>query len=103
MHTTTTVKQQTVVQAGPFTSTLPLTGYAFSSLLHKGQPSSQVRCLNEATPDSCKGVFRPWSQRLQPPTTVLSSNDDDAELLIHVPFDGQVVLKAICIIGASVL
>lgn len=34
------------------------------------------------------------------PATVLSSNDDDPELLIHIPFDGQVVLKAICIIGA---
>lgn len=36
---------------------------------------------------------------MQPPATVLRSNDDDPELLIHIPFDGQVVLKAICIIG----
>ena len=30
---------------------------------------------------------------------VLRSNEDDEELLIHVPFDGSVKLKAICLIG----
>jgi len=31
----------------------------------------------------------------------LRSNEDDEELLIHVPFDGSVKLKAICLIGAA--
>lgn len=59
----------------------------------------QVRCLNEATAGSVLSAFRPWHQRLEVPPSPLKSNDDDPELLIHVPFNGSVKLKAICIIG----
>lgn len=59
----------------------------------------QVRCLNEATESSAKGVFRPWGERLDFSGPPLASNEDDEELLIHVPFNGSVKIKAICIIG----
>lgn len=45
----------------------------------------QVRCLNEATPGSCRGVLKPWEQRLQPTQPPLCSNEDDPELLLHIP------------------
>jgi hypothetical protein len=43
-----------------------------------------------------RGVFRPWSQRLDLSLPTLDSNDDDPELLIHVPFNGNVKIK-VCI------
>lgn len=74
-------------------------GPAYSLYTHIDQ--SQIRCLNELVPGSCRKVFRPWAERLQPVDPCLSSNDDDTELLLHVPFDGAVKLKAISIIGGS--
>lgn len=63
----------------------------------------QVRCLNEAVEGSARGVFRAWDQRLDDTGNPLESNEDDPELLLHIPFDGAVKLKAICIIGESAL
>ena len=54
---------------------------------------AQVSALNEAVQGSAVRVLRPWQQRLEPPLPVLDSNDDDPELLIHIPFDGTVKLK----------
>ena len=62
---------------------------------------SQVACLNEAVAGSAKNVFRAWFERLQVPDTPLDSNEDDAELLITIPFNGAVKIKAISIIGGS--
>lgn len=61
--------------------------------------NAQVRCLNEAVDDSAKGIFRAWDKRLDSDAEPLESNEDDPELLLHIPFDGAVKLKAICIIG----
>lgn len=61
----------------------------------------QVACLNEAVAGSAKNVFRAWSQRLQVPDTPLDSNEDDVELLVTIPFNGAVKIKAISIIGGS--
>lgn len=61
----------------------------------------QVRCLNEAVEGSAAGVFRAWDQRLDDATPPLESNEDDPELLLHVPFDGSVKIKALCVIGAA--
>lgn len=61
--------------------------------------AAQVRCLNEAVAGSCRSVFKPWEHRLEPDGPRLCSQDDDPELLLHVPFDGAVKLKAISIIG----
>lgn len=53
----------------------------------------QLVALNEAEGGSVRGVFRPWSQRLDLTLPTLDSNDDDPELLIHVPFNGCVKIK----------
>ena len=63
---------------------------------------SQVRCLNEQEEGSAKRVFKPWETRVQPTQPQpLRSNEDEPELLIHVPFDGAVKLKAISVIGGG--
>mmetsp|Transcript_14786 Transcript_14786/g.36902 ORF Transcript_14786/g.36902 Transcript_14786/m.36902 type:complete len:210 (-) Transcript_14786:424-1053(-) len=72
-------------------------GPAYS--LYKHIDMSHVRCLNEAQPGACRGVFKAWAERTQPTQPPLASNEDDPELLLHVPFDGAVKLKAICLVG----
>ena len=57
------------------------------------QWSLQVWALNEAHAGSVKGVFRPWAERLDMSLPTLDSNEDDPELLIHVPFNGSVKIK----------
>ena len=49
----------------------------------------------------CRRVFRPWDQRLDPGSGggPLRSDDDDCELLLHVPFAGAVKLRALTVIG----
>ena len=54
----------------------------------------QVAALNEARAGSVRGVFRPWAERLDMSLPTLDSNEDDPELLIHVPFNGTVKIKA---------
>ncbi len=49
--------------------------------------------LNEAQAGSVRGIFRPWGERLDMSLPTLDSNDDDPELLIHVPFNGSVKIK----------
>ena len=57
--------------------------------------------LNEAEPACSIGtIFRPWAARLEQPPVALRCHEDDGELLLHIPFDGNVKLKAICVIGA---
>ena len=66
-----------------------------------GVKCSQIVCLNEANTGSAKHVFRSWAERLQQPAVPLDSNEDDAELLITIPFNGTVKVKAISIIGGG--
>ena len=47
-----------------------------------------------------QGMFRAWAERTQDPLQPLRSNEDDPELLITIPFNGTVKVKAICLIGA---
>ncbi|KAJ2710908.1 hypothetical protein H4R19_003509 [Coemansia spiralis] len=56
-------------------------------------------CLNEQTPGSVCGVFKPWHQRLD--TTCGIASDADEELLVYVPFTGMVKLKSVLIWGGS--
>jgi hypothetical protein len=42
--------------------------------------------------------IKPWSKRLDP-EPVLQSNEDDAELIIYIPFTTSVKLKSISLIG----
>ncbi|GAX83831.1 hypothetical protein CEUSTIGMA_g11255.t1 [Chlamydomonas eustigma] len=72
-------------------------GPAFSLYKHIDMP--RVSCLNEAEAGTVVNIFKPWDQRLQPTVRPLCSNEDDPELLIHVPFDGAVKLKAIAVVG----
>lgn len=58
-----------------------------------------MRCLNELEEGSCQAVFKPWHARLDSSGPNLRSQEDDPELLLYVPFDGAVSLKAICVIG----
>ncbi|KXZ43574.1 hypothetical protein GPECTOR_86g367 [Gonium pectorale] len=76
-------------------------GVAYS--LYKHVSTDHVRCLNEALPGSCRSVLRPWHTRLQHPDPPLRSNpdEDEQELLLHIPFDGAVKLKAISVISAG--
>lgn len=50
---------------------------------------------------SCRKVFRAWSQRTDFSNGALKSNDDDPELLLHIPFTGSMTLRGMCIIGGS--
>lgn len=60
----------------------------------------QVRCLNEREPDSGKRILRPWCERMQLERCVQSEEDDD-QLILHVPFTTQVQLKAIRMITGA--
>ncbi|KAI8468825.1 MAG: galactose-binding domain-like protein [Monoraphidium minutum] len=74
-------------------------GPAYS--LYKHINLDQVRCLNEEADGSCRAVFRPWEQRASAPAAPLRSDPDDSELLLTIPFDGAVKLKALCVIGGG--
>ncbi|QDZ19564.1 PITH domain-containing protein [Chloropicon primus] len=58
----------------------------------------KVRALNEEVQGSCKELFRGWEERLDR-SKCCSSEEDDPELIIHVPFTCDVKLKSICVIG----
>lgn len=44
-------------------------------------------------------VFKPWDKRLERGGPTLRSDDDDPELLLHVPFNGAVKLRAVTVVG----
>ncbi|KAL4857139.1 PITH domain-containing protein [Chlorella vulgaris] len=70
--------------------------------LYKHIDTQKVRCLNEAVEGSCRMVFKPWHQRLEASSsTQLDSQEDDPELLLHVPFNGAVKLTGITVIGGG--
>lgn len=50
---------------------------------------SSISCFNAQDDSLAKDVFRPWEQR-RSRSPCLESNDDDAELLIRVPFTTDV-------------
>ena len=90
-----------------------------SYAVYKTINMDRVRCLNEAVPNSCRGIFRSWETRLDVIDTPLRSecddndNDNDSssssssscsgrgdnELLLHVEFDASVNLKAFSVMG----
>lgn len=70
-----------------------------SSCIHLMAEFPQVWALNEASLGMARNVFRAWDDRLNFGAPALTSNDDDPELLIHVPFTGSIKLRAICVVG----
>lgn len=72
-------------------------GVAFSLFKHIDIP--RVACLNEASEGCCRHVFKPWSERTNFDGPSLQSCEDDPELLLHIPFDGELKVKAITVIG----
>ena len=59
---------------------------------------TSVRCLNESTLNSCQGVIKKYDQRDQEEPCMIS-NDDDPEMIMHVPFTEAVKLTNISITG----
>ncbi|KAF2083386.1 DUF1000-domain-containing protein, partial [Saccharata proteae CBS 121410] len=67
---------------------------AHQSLLYQQIDFASVTTLNEAVPSSGSAILqKPWSERFAP-TPELES-DADEQLLMHVPFAGQVRLHSI--------
>ncbi|KAG4078342.1 hypothetical protein HA402_013052 [Bradysia odoriphaga] len=58
-----------------------------------------LECLNEETEGSGKLVFKPYENRLD--FTKFVRSDADEELLLNIPFTGNIKLKAMIIIGAN--
>ncbi|KAI9495310.1 galactose-binding domain-like protein [Zychaea mexicana] len=72
---------------------LPGAGDQF--LLYSRIDRDNVRCLNEAEPDSGKSVIKPWNERFDNEKFVES--DADEQLILFVPFTGSVKLRSICL------
>ena len=59
-----------------------------------------LQAFNEAESGSTKYVVRPREEMLEESKGILKS-DDDHELVIKIPFDTKVKIKAITIIGGE--
>jgi len=70
-------------------------GVAYS--LYQKIDMAKLNCLNEMIEDSGKLVFKPWELRLNREKYVES--DADEELLINIPFTGNVKLKGLIVGG----
>ena len=91
----TIATQPTADQHTHYTSTLTCPGWVLLLTAQHGNdlrsmvapmtPFAQVHCLNEAAEGSCTNIFKPWSERMVPTLEPLCSNDDDPEILLHVP------------------
>ena len=67
---------------------------ALQNLLYSQIDFPSVRTLNEASPSAGRKVLqKSWDERLNPTPELVS--DADAQLIIHVPFTGQVRLHSI--------
>ncbi|KAF0310146.1 PITH domain-containing protein [Amphibalanus amphitrite] len=58
-----------------------------------------VVCLNEQEEESGKTIFKAWENRLDKEKYV--DSDADAELLINIPFTGNIKLKGLILIGGE--
>eukprot|EP00550_Attheya_septentrionalis_P007505 CAMPEP_0198295114 /NCGR_PEP_ID=MMETSP1449-20131203/25954_1 /TAXON_ID=420275 /ORGANISM="Attheya septentrionalis, Strain CCMP2084" /LENGTH=229 /DNA_ID=CAMNT_0043995309 /DNA_START=34 /DNA_END=723 /DNA_ORIENTATION=+ len=67
-----------------------------SSSLRRFIDFPRVNCLNESTHDGCKKILKPVDKQLTP-EPYLSSQQDDAELLLHIPFTESVTIESISI------
>jgi len=60
--------------------------------------TEKVRCLNERVEGSGRLIFRPAVDKLADDKFV-QSEEDDPELILHIPFTVAVKLKSLCLIG----
>jgi len=58
-----------------------------------------IRAFNEATPESAKKVFKSWEERLD--ETKFVETDADAQLIVFIPFTGNIKLKSIAVRGSG--
>jgi len=55
---------------------------------------TKVWARNETTEGSAAGVLKPWHRRAEPVPFVLSA-DEDPELIIHIPFKQDVMIRSV--------
>jgi len=62
----------------------------------------QVYCLNEHRENAGSNILKPYTERLSlEPNLRSPPDDDDIELLMHIPFTEAVSIKSICISGRA--
>ena len=66
------------------------------SSLHGFVNHAGVTCLNAKDADAAPSVLRPWHERRVRTGAPLESDDDDPELLIHIPFTSDVKARTEC-------
>ena len=75
-------------------------GLAYS--LYQRIDLAKLTCLNETSENSGKLVFKPWERRLDKlDKEDFVESDADEELLINIPFTGNVKLKGLIVIGGE--
>ncbi|CCG84934.1 protein of unknown function [Taphrina deformans PYCC 5710] len=57
--------------------------------------SAAVRTLNEQVSGSGAKIIKPWNDRFD--TSIRCTSDADEQIIMHVPFDGQIKLKSILV------
>jgi len=60
----------------------------------------QIRALNEAEDGMGKNPFKPYDKRHES-EPFLASDEDDPELIVHVPFTQAVDIRSLCIVGGG--
>lgn len=63
---------------------------------------NQVFCLNEHRENAGRSVLKPYEDRLTlEPNLQSPRDDDDIELLMHIPFTEAVTIRSICVSGRA--
>mmetsp|Transcript_2899 Transcript_2899/g.3312 ORF Transcript_2899/g.3312 Transcript_2899/m.3312 type:complete len:228 (+) Transcript_2899:163-846(+) len=60
----------------------------------------KVSCLNEKQSGMAKNIIKSWEKRKEY-LPILESEEDDAELLLHIPFTAAVKLRSFCFVGGD--
>lgn len=60
--------------------------------------SPGISALNESEAGACRRIFKPYDKRLERDTW-LDSDDEDPQLIIHIPFTSPVKIQSITVIG----
>ncbi|KJE95628.1 hypothetical protein CAOG_06062 [Capsaspora owczarzaki ATCC 30864] len=73
----------------------PERGQQFS--LFKHIDTTKINCMNGI--GNAAKLFRAWHERLD--TSITVDSDADEQLLLHIPFTGEVTLKSVIVIGGG--